>query len=196
LGRISKTQDDVRTDAVQQDGIRVLRRSSGGGTVLQGPGCLNYSLILSRNSQPVNDLRRSYGFILGRVVEALRLSGVESAYHPISDIALTVSDRKISGNAQKRGRKFILHHGTMLVDFDLEQVDKYLKMPKEFPDYRNNRDHRDFMANASIDRCVFKKALAGLFNAFDTGGLSVKEKDMLRELRKIRHDLTEAVSHA
>ena len=47
LGRIGRAEIDVNATNTKTDGIPVLRRSSGGGTVVQGPGCLNYSLILS-----------------------------------------------------------------------------------------------------------------------------------------------------
>ena len=67
LGRISKVTEDVREDNTKKDNVPVLRRFSGGGTVLQGPGCLNYSLILSKKTSPqVADLRRSYQFVLER----------------------------------------------------------------------------------------------------------------------------------
>ena len=59
LGRAGQAQEDVNLVAAQKDNIPVLRRSSGGGTVVQGPGCLNYTLILSKQKRPVlNDLRR------------------------------------------------------------------------------------------------------------------------------------------
>src|SRR5262245_50689788 len=41
LGRIGKAQEDLDLDALRKDGIKVLRRASGGGTVLQGKGVLN-----------------------------------------------------------------------------------------------------------------------------------------------------------
>ena len=44
LGRIGRAEIDVNLTHVQEDHIPVLRRSSGGGTVLQGPGCLNYNI--------------------------------------------------------------------------------------------------------------------------------------------------------
>src|SRR3989338_4411682 len=46
LGRADNEETEVNTDACTKDSIQILRRSSGGGTVLQGPGCLNYSLIM------------------------------------------------------------------------------------------------------------------------------------------------------
>ena len=47
LGSSNNVRDEVDLDACRADGIPILRRHSGGGTVLQGPGCLNFSLILA-----------------------------------------------------------------------------------------------------------------------------------------------------
>ena len=52
LGRTSSPVNDIHISAAVHDKIPVLRRSSGGGTVLQGKGCLNYSLILSKETHP------------------------------------------------------------------------------------------------------------------------------------------------
>src|SRR5665213_1107089 len=69
LGRIGNENVDVNADNVQKDSIPVLRRSSGGGTVLQGPGCLNYTLVLSKQKySELNDLRKSYEWISDKVI--------------------------------------------------------------------------------------------------------------------------------
>lgn len=165
LGRISKGEDDLKLDAVRRDGIPVLRRSSGGGTVLQGKGCLNFSLVLSKESRPeLSGIRQSYAFILGQVVRALKRFNVACRYFPISDIALTGSQKKISGNAQKRSRNFILHHGTLLYDFDLRKIEDYLEMPADIPPYRAGRPHLDFVDNIPLSANQLKEGLAKVFD--------------------------------
>src|SRR5437870_8898663 len=60
--------EDVDEEACALDGIPILRRSSGGGTVLLGRGCLLYSLVLSQDRSPaLTAVRPSYGYILERV---------------------------------------------------------------------------------------------------------------------------------
>ena len=168
LGRIGKAEDDVDLALAQADGVPVLRRTSGGGTVVQGKGCLNYTLVLSKQNHPVlNDLHASYAWISAKVIDALKPLGVEAAFRPFSDIALTASEKKFSGNAQHRGKTHILHHGTILYDFDLDLITRYLKMPKDTPVYRNSRKHKDFIANISIDHAQFKSALARGFGMTD-----------------------------
>jgi lipoate---protein ligase len=164
LGRIGKPAEDLNLAAVGKDRIPVLRRTSGGGTVLQGPGCLNFTLLLAKDRDPrLNDLRKSYQLILGKVAKALETLGVTCVFRPISDLALESGEKKFSGNAQHRGRNYILHHGTILYQFHLPDIEKYLAMPKDRPAYRQDRGHLDFVTNIPITPKDFKQALRAQF---------------------------------
>jgi len=181
MGRIGREEMDVNTSRAQKDRIPVLRRSSGGGTVVQGPGCLNYSLVLSKEKHPeINDLRRSYEWISVRVIEVLRQQGVEAYFRPTSDMATGAGEKKFSGNAQRRGKQYILHHGTILYRFDLSLISSYLNMPKDIPDYRKDRPHTDFVTNIPIDPRIFKEQLARAFHASALQLPSVQELSMLK----------------
>lgn len=183
LGKIGKVDDDVIRERAVQDGIKVYRRFSGGGTVLQGKGCLNYTLILSKKKHPVlNDLKKSYGFILGMIVETLKDLNIRAAYFPISDIALIDSKKKFSGNAQKRARQYICQHGTLLYNFDLSLINRYLQMPKDIPEYRAGRDHKNFVTNINIDPAGFKVLLMRRFGLKDARTANNEEMDCLKEV--------------
>src|SRR5690349_1163395 len=52
VGYANHIRREVNEAACAAEGIPVLRRCSGGGTVLQGPGCLNYSLVLNIEEEP------------------------------------------------------------------------------------------------------------------------------------------------
>lgn len=184
LGRIANPATDLRVKKVLADRIPVLRRSSGGGTVLQGKGCLNYTLVLSKERPEIQDLRRSYQFILGRVIAALKNLGIDAACRPLSDIALTQNNKKISGNAQKRSKKFILHHGTLLHQFDLKKIEEYLTMPKDVPEYRQSRSHLDFVTNfQGVSVSALKKEITRNFNVTQEADcLSQEEKKYLHHL--------------
>ena len=191
LGRISSVEDDLIRSAVIRDGIPVLRRCSGGGTVLQGPGCLNYSLILNKEDYPViADLKKSYSFILQRIVDAFGTFNVQTQWFPHSDIAFVSNHKKFSGNAQKRGRKHILHHGTMLYDFNLSSIDEYLAIPKLKPEYRRDRPHLDFLDNLPVAADKIKQIIAQAFHAEETLNKTTSAEDKLLEewlaSRKIR----------
>lgn len=164
LGIAGRVADDVYRARCRSDCVDILRRSSGGGTVLQGPGCLNFSLIYSRAENPLlQDLHRSYTAILAPVIRALGRLGVEAELCPVSDLALTATRQKISGNAQRRLKGHILHHGTILYRFSCELIERYLRFPKSVPDYRSGRSHRDFVVNIPIDVFSLRRALVEEF---------------------------------
>jgi lipoate-protein ligase A len=146
LGAGGSVNIDVDTAACAADGVPIARRSSGGGTVLLGPGCLCFSLILRQDRAPeLREIRSSYAWILGRLVAMLAplVPDVRSA--GISD--LSSGGRKFSGNAQQRKRTHLLHHGTLLYAANLAQIPQYLRPPEREPDYRAGRTHTDFVCN-------------------------------------------------
>jgi lipoate-protein ligase A len=151
LGYFCRLADDVDEAACRADQVPVLRRVSGGGTVLQGPGCLNFAVVLDLRAEPaLRDIGQSHRIILSRVVEALapRFTGIE--FHPPNDLA--IAGRKFSGNAQRRRRDWLLHHGTLLFNFPLASVARCLREPQRQPDYRASRPHGDFLMNLATDR--------------------------------------------
>ena len=163
LGSGCRLADDVHEEACRADGVPILRRGSGGGTVLWGPGCLLYSLILRYDREPaLGEIRSSYRWILERVGQAIGLYGVER--EGISDLAL--EGRKFSGNAQQRKQTVLLHHGTLLCGFDLAQVSRYLKPPPRQPDYRRQREHQDFLVNLPLSPQELKQSLRRVWQAY------------------------------
>ena len=160
VGASGAIENQVQEDACIADGVSILRRKSGGGAVVLGPGCLNYSLILSLEARPeLRDITASYRVILGKIIRALDVTGL--ALQGTSDIALL--DRKVSGNAQRRGRRTLLHHGTMLYDFDVSWMERYLKEPERRPEYRGERGHRDFVTNLPIEPNRIKERITRAF---------------------------------
>lgn len=162
LGATGKINEDVNQDAARKDHIPILRRTSGGGTVLQGKGCLNFAFVLSKEKNPrLNDLRESYQIILNQVIAIMKDLHVEAVFRPSSDLALVERrgvEKKFSGNAQRRARKYILHHGTILYDFDLISIGRYLKIPRDVPSYRQGRSHEEFVTNIPLTVKTIKNA--------------------------------------
>jgi len=148
---------DVDRDACAADGVAIVRRDSGGGAVLLGPGCINYSLVLSLERRPqLRDVRASYRQLLGWLVRSLAVPGLE--IRGCSDLA--IEGRKVSGNAQRRGARALLHHGTLLYAFDARAAERYLKEPARRPDYRGDRRHMDFLGNLPLSGRQIRGALA------------------------------------
>ncbi len=129
-------------------GIPLLRRESGGGAVVVGPGCLNVALVLWLDRRPwLADVGGSYDWLLERVAGVLAIDGTA-----IRATDLALRGRKIAGHAQRRVRGALLHHGVLLYDFDLDLVDTLLPEPPRRPAWRGDRTHREFLTNAPLAR--------------------------------------------
>jgi lipoate---protein ligase len=150
VGYSNKILSEVNVAACNAKGIPILRRFSGGGAVLQGPGCLNYSLVVRNECLGIPaDLTDSYRYVLSRHGElCAKLGGAAVQIQGVSDIAL--AGRKFSGNAQHRKRLCSLFHGTFLLGFDLALIETCLRIPSRQPKYRQGRSHESFLCNLSI----------------------------------------------
>lgn len=151
---------EVNTDACQRRGIPVLRRCSGGGTVLQEEGCLNYSVILQIGSDPkLSGIPGTNDFVMERVAKAVSSAlGQEVQRQGHTD--LTLNGRKFCGNAQRRKKRCLIFHGCLLLTADLALIGEVLNMPSKQPGYRHNRSHSDFLTNLGVAAGPLKRALA------------------------------------
>ena len=128
--------------------IPILRRDSGGGAVVLGPGCLNVALVLSLDERPMlADVASSYATLLRALADTLAIPNVT-----IHSTDLALDNRKFAGHAQRRLRRTLLHHGTILYRFDLGLIDALLPEPSRRPAWRGLRLHRDFVANVPLAR--------------------------------------------
>ncbi len=164
LGLAGNLADDVHATLCRQDGIPVLRRASGGGTVLQGPGCLSYALVIPLTWHPdLLSIRSTNRYILERIARALHRWDPSVVFRGISDLA--IGECKISGNAQRRKRSALLFHGTLLYGLQAGLIARYLKQPKRQPDYRGDRDHHAFVTTLEARPDDLKQAIAEAWNA-------------------------------
>ncbi len=175
LGSACRLAHDVDEVACRADGVPLLRRSSGGGTVLLGRGCLCYSLVLSYARAPaLAEIPTSYVYILERVLAALDGLLPELSRQGTSDLAS--AGRKFSGNAQQRKRAHVLHHGTLLYAFDLAQVGRYLRAPERQPKYRAQREHDDFLVNLPVGAEELKRRLRVEWGAAEEASVWPEER--------------------
>jgi lipoate-protein ligase A len=153
----------VNVEACRHAGIGIFRRCSGGGTVLQGPGCLNYTLALKTAGRPeVETIPITNHYIMTKHREAL--SKVLDRFVEIRGITdLSLDGVKFSGNAQRRKRRALIFHGTFLLNFDLTLMEKFLTMPSREPDYRKGRPHGQFLMNLNAPASEVKKALRNVW---------------------------------
>ncbi|MDD3470893.1 MAG: hypothetical protein PHE53_13085 [Thermoguttaceae bacterium] len=217
LGRSGSLEAELDAAACERDGVPIVRRSSGGGTVLLGPGCLVYAMILDRtrrlewaNIESIHHevlermiaalapLVRSTGWMVRAagtcdlVLQAIGQNGAmnrnqtvgqNAENKPSSEYGQTVEQkriavseqptescpfsdcRKFSGNAVRLRRRAILYHGTILYDFPLARMSRYLKSPPRQPAYRNGRSHTEFVVNFPVSRDAILDAVSLAFDA-------------------------------
>jgi lipoate-protein ligase A len=164
IGVGCRLAEDVNESACRRDNLPVLRRSSGGGTVLLSSGCLCYALVLSyKRDAALQEIRSSTRYILERIRGSLLSNHPDIVLAGTSDLAL--EGKKFSGNSQQRKRHFFLHHGTFLYSMDLNMVDCYLRMPRRQPEYRQQRDHVGFLTNLRTDPELLKRRLLNAWKA-------------------------------
>lgn len=198
VGRSNDIDREVDGAACQCDDVPILRRPSGGGAVVLGPGCLCFSLAL-----PIPARQADIGIsgvtraVMQQLATSLTTPEEEIVVRGISDLVLrdrqfprrvrcadhdplqvSLADqaqhgphsgpyeRKFSGNAQRWLRNAFLHHGTILYDFDLDRITRYLKLPSRQPDYRQGRPHAEFVTNLARSRESLVRSLSDGWNAF------------------------------
>ena len=166
LGRSSRRIEETHLAACQQDQVAVLRRCSGGASIVGGPGCFMYSLILSYERRPqLAMIDQAHQFVLGRIAESLKSLDIELTLAGISDLAW--NNKKCSGNSLRCKRTQMLYHGTLLYDFPLPLVSRYLASPPRQPDYREGRDHDGFLTNLPISREELREAICNAWKPID-----------------------------
>jgi len=171
LGHGKRVAEEIHEEACQRDGVRVLRRTSGGGSVLQGPGCLSYSLVFGLGGQPqLETATGTNDWIMTHTQELLAaVSGLPVVRDGCTDLA--VGRRKFSGNAQRRKRRSVLFHGTILHAMELGRIGSYLREPCQRPLYRGERVHSEFVTNLGVDSNLLRDALIKGWSSGDPVGI-------------------------
>jgi lipoate-protein ligase A len=177
VGYANKVAREVNVAACEARGVPIFRRCSGGGAVVQMPGGLNYSLILRIDENgPTRNISSANQFIMRQNAAALQsalpLRGAfQVAVKGHTDLALVQPDgtiRKFAGNSQRRLKRFLLFHGTLLLNCDLSVLRDLLPMPSLQPDYRGGRTHDEFVTNLGLSAESVKAALARAWGATET----------------------------
>jgi lipoate---protein ligase len=180
VGYGNRIRSEVNVDECERRGIPILRRCSGGGTVVQGPGCLNYNLTLRvAEDGPLATVTGTNQFVMERNRAALeKILGLGVSVQGHTDLAFAAgapsnsqSDArawlKFSGNAQRRRRRALVFHGTILYSFDLSLIDGLLTFPSAQPEYRANRGHTAFVQNIPVEPRKIREALRTSWEADD-----------------------------
>ena len=162
LGYANKAAVEVDLEACKRRAIPVFRRCTGGGAVVQGPGCLNYSLVL-RMAGALQSISETNCLVMQNNRDALQPL-IKGKIQVRGHTDLAIGELKFSGNSQRRRREFLLFHGSFLLNFDFGVIEQVLKFPSKQPDYRSGRSHKEFLMNAGLDADAIKSALAGAWS--------------------------------
>lgn len=167
IGSSSRIDAEVDRAACRELGARIVRRPSGGLTVVLGPGCVMWSVVAPLPPESPPPIPRLHAALLDPLAAALVAAGRPIVRRGSSDLAVCEADgeRKVSGNALRVRRGGLLYHGTLLDDFDLALVPRLLRHPPREPDYRAGRDHTAFLANLAVGRATIDAAVRRAFAA-------------------------------
>lgn len=138
IGRNQNLRDEVRDLEFRKAGGQIVRRLSGGGAVYHDRGNLNFTFALRRRNY---DVDRQLDVIL----EAVRSFGISAEKTGRNDV--TAGGRKFSGNAYYKSGDFCSHHGTLMVDTDVERMKSFLSPPEEKLASRGIRSVRSRVLN-------------------------------------------------
>ncbi|QIZ07054.1 lipoate--protein ligase [Priestia megaterium] len=143
IGKNQNTIEEINTEYVEGNGIKVVRRLSGGGAVYHDLGNLNFSFITKDDGESFHNFRK----FTEPVVVALKKLGVNAELSGRND--LEVGGRKISGNAQFSTKGRMFSHGTLMLNSEIENVVSALKVKKDKIESKGIKSVRSRVANIS-----------------------------------------------
>jgi lipoate-protein ligase A len=97
--------------------------------------------------------------VLDRIAQSIRRAGAPVMLAGRGDLA--VGGRKCAGSAQRRLKHWFMVHCSILYDFPIERIARYLTVPQRQPEYRQGRDHQDFLSNLGLPRKILVDAIRG-----------------------------------
>ncbi len=117
IGRSQNPWVECKIDEMQADDIFLARRQSGGGAVFHDLGNTNFTFLSPKDSY---DQEANFTII----INALKKLGIDAELSGRND--MQVGDRKISGSAFKHTADRSFHHGTLLVNANMQKLGDYL----------------------------------------------------------------------
>ena len=117
IGRSQNPWVECKTDKMEADDVYLARRQSGGGAVFHDLGNTNFTFL-----SPKHAYDQTANFTI--IINALKKLGIDATLSGRND--MQVGDRKISGSAFKHASDRSFHHGTLLVNANMQKLGDYL----------------------------------------------------------------------
>jgi len=151
MGRGADPAIEVRASAILDDNVSLLRRRGGGCSVVIDPGNVIVALTMKRPGfGSIAELNRE---ISQWLIAGLDAAGVPDIHlHGHSD--LVADGRKIAGACLYRAKDLAYYATTLLVDPDIDMMERYLPHPPREPTYRQGRSHGDFVGSLKTQRGI------------------------------------------
>lgn len=144
LGASNKADSAVEESLVLKENISVLKRRTGGQTVMLTPNNLIISAVITDESvmKPKDVFNNFNDMIIGAIEKD---HTAKFSTRGISDIAL--GEKKIMGSSMYRGKGKLFYHAVLNYNESPATFTKYLKHPSIEPDYRKGRMHHEFVTS-------------------------------------------------
>ncbi len=143
VGKHQNTLAEINLEFVNGKELPVIRRLSGGGTVYHDLGNVNYTFITNGSEGNLVDFKKH----TQPIIDVLQALGVGAQIGGKNDIR--VGDKKISGNAEHIYKNRVLHHGTLLFNSNLDELNESIKVnPNTYTD-KAVKSIRSHVANIS-----------------------------------------------
>ena len=178
IGKNQNTIEEIDTDFVEENEIKIVRRLSGGGAVYHDLGNLNYSFITKDDGESFRNFKK----FTEPVVDALAKMGVKAELIGRND--LLVEGRKISGNAQFATQGRMFSHGTLMFDTEIDTVVSALKVRKDKIESKGIKSIRSRVANISEfleEPMTIEQFRQEILNSIFGGEENIKYRELTEE---------------
>lgn len=184
IGRFQNPWNECHLSKMKEDQVHLVRRQSGGGAVYQDLGNTNFTFMSGRQKYK----KENNNIIL---IQALQSLGIKARASGRNDLVVEFenSERKISGSAFKENRDRCFHHGTMLINVNLQKLGDYLNPSKKKLEAKGIASVRSRVANLKdinpeIEHGHLQHALIQSFFDFYQEKCAIEELDFLKTQEK------------
>lgn len=183
IGKNQNTYEEINQDGVDQLGVQVVRRFSGGGAVYHDMGNICFCFITKDDG----DSFRDFGKFTQPVIEALHKMGATGAeLQGRND--LLIDGKKFSGNAMYSNNGWLTAHGTLMLDLDVSVLPQILRPKAEKIESKGIKSVRSRVTNIKpylseayqdLDILQFREVL--LKNIFETDDITTIKEYVLTD---------------
>jgi len=197
VGYSQSAEFEVNFEACREYGTAIGRRFTGGGAVYHDLGNLNFSIFVSKAHRLItNDLSETFRTLASAVVEGLKTLGLNIVHEPLN--TFQVNGQKICGAAGSLRSGFVLYHGSILVDSNLNVLSKVLDPEAGSPQKKGVPSNKKDVANISTllgrnlsiqeVKIVLKMGFESNFRIkLEAGKLTREEESLAQQLLKEKY---------